>query len=104
MKENLLIVKTANQWLKDAQLISNQGIYTEERMANTFGKWKVSLNGDMVYDNGIYEIHSDQLKENNWINHLFGKNWINWNEFIPAYFQALRNIKQEELTMLIYYK
>lgn len=68
-----------------------------------FGKWQVHLNGDMIYDNGRYEISSDRLDESDWVAHLFGKGWIDWNDFIPAYFQACKNAEIQEVSLLIYY-
>ena len=77
---------------------------TTIREAKTFGKWDVSLEGDLIYDNGRYPIYSDQVaSENNWIAHLFEKGWIDWNDFIPAYFQALKNLGIQKKEMLIYY-
>lgn len=57
----------------------------------TSGKWIVTFQGDMEYKNGAYFISADRLKEPDWIPHLAGKNWIDWNEFIPAYLQACEN-------------
>jgi hypothetical protein len=56
-----------------------------------FGKWHVSETGDMCYDNGRYDIYDNQLTDHDWILHMFEKSWIDWNEFIPAYFKALKN-------------
>lgn len=61
------------------------------KQESQFGKWHVSKSGDMTYDNGRYSIYDNQLKEDDWISHMFEKGWIDWNEFIPAYFQALKN-------------
>jgi len=70
-----------------------------------FGKWHVSNNGDMEYDNGRYFIEGTRLTETDWIYHLLtSKSWIDWNEFIPAYFQALKNINKEFVKIRIFYK
>lgn len=61
------------------------------KQKSQFGKWQVSKSGNMIYDNGNYYIYDNQLKEEDWIAHMFEKSWIDWNEFIPAYFQALKN-------------
>ena len=68
-----------------------------------FGKWKVSLKGDMTYDKGRYSIHHKRLKENNWIIHLSEKHWIDFNEFIPAYLQALKNANIQFLEIMTFY-
>jgi hypothetical protein len=73
------------------------------RKSMTFGKWHVALDGDLEYDNGRYYISADRLTENNWIAHLFEKAWIDWNDFIPAYFQALKNIGVQKTEILIHY-
>jgi len=73
------------------------------KKAMQFGKWSVSLEGDLSFDNGRYEIYSNQLKEKFWIAHLFSKNFIDWNEFIPAYFQGLKNAGIQNIEMLVYY-
>lgn len=73
------------------------------KKSETFGKWKVKLNGDMSYDDDRYPIYSNQLQNDDWIAHMFEKGWIDWNDFIPAYFQALKNIGVKEIKMLIYY-
>lgn len=70
---------------------------------STFGKWHVSKSGDMNYDNGRYEIYDYQLTEEDWIAHMFEKGWIDWNEFIPAYFQALKNSNNQFQRIRIFY-
>lgn len=66
------------------------------------GKWNVKKNGDMCYD-GWYLIHANRLTKEDWITHLFEKRWIDFNEFIPAYFQALKNAGKEFVTIRIFY-
>jgi len=69
----------------------------------TFGKWTVSPDGCMDYDNDRYYIDSEDLKDDDWILHLFSKGWIDWNEFIPAYFQALKNAGFKNITIKVQY-
>lgn len=76
---------------------------TIDANAKKFGKWKVSKKGDMNYQNGRYYISKEQLNQDNWIAHLFGKIWIDWNEFIPAYFQACKNAGIKSLNIKIFY-
>lgn len=77
------------------------------RKPATFGKWNVSSKGDMSYDKGRYCITSIQLLSNSesktWIAHLFEKAWIDWNDFIPAYFQALKNLGRQEVSVTVFY-
>ncbi len=80
-------------------------ISSKKGQACRFGKWYVYSNGNMIYD-GYYEIDSDSLRDtndNDWILHMFGKEWIDWNEFIPAYFQALKNINIQFKKEQIFY-
>jgi hypothetical protein len=67
------------------------------------GKWDVKKNGDMEYDGGRYHIDAERLTEDNWILHLSEKGWIDFNEFIPAYFQALKNIGKEFVNVRVFY-
>ena len=64
------------------------------KQESQFGLWSVYSNGDMSYDNGKYNIYAYKIKKEDWIIHLIDKklDWLNWNEFLPAYFQALKNI------------
>ena len=50
------------------------------------GKWELFKDGSMTY-NGYYHIAADRLDEA-WIEHLEGKVWIDFNEFIPLYIRA----------------
>lgn len=70
----------------------------------TFGKWKVEPSGDMIYDGGRYAIYDNRLTWDEWILHLTSKGWIDWNDFIPAYLQALRNAGIQKLSILAYYE
>jgi hypothetical protein len=68
-----------------------------------FGKWTVNETGDMSYDNDRYCVYDYQLNDDDWMLHLFEKAWIDWNEFIPAYFQALENAGIQHQTIRIFY-
>lgn len=74
-----------------------------EKKAIQIGKWDVSLNGDLEYDNGRYFIESERLTNDDWIAHLFEKGWIDFNEFLPAYFQALKNIGSQYVKIKVFY-
>ena len=69
----------------------------------TFGKWQVTKEGHMIWNQGKYEIHSTTLTRD-WIAHMFEKKWIDWNDFIPAYFQALKNAGIEKFQCIVFYK
>ena len=78
--------------------------YMRAKETMTFGKWKVEPCGDMIYDGGRYAIYDNQLERENWILHLMtSKKWIDFNDFIPAYLQALRNAGIKKVTMIAYY-
>jgi len=65
-----------------------------------FGKWVVSKNGDLDYDSRYFIDHT-RLDED-WIQHLSEKGWIDFNTFIPAYLQALRNANKKTITIKLY--
>lgn len=71
----------------------------------TFGKWTVEPCGDMIYDGGRYTIYDNRLAWDEWILHLMSsKKWIDFNDFIPAYFQALQNAGIKELKIITSYQ
>jgi len=72
----------------------------QPKQQTVFGKWVVSPNGDLDYDNRYFIDHS-RLSED-WISHLSEKGWIVFNDFIPAYLQALRNANQKTITIKVY--
>lgn len=81
----------------------DDGIYTQQKKAEVFGKWEVRKNGDMIYDKGRYAIYSTQISNDDWLLHIYEKKWNDFNEFIPAYLQALRNAGIKKLEMKIFY-
>ena len=55
-----------------------------------FGEWEVDEYKFTVFNKKMnYSIEGDRLTEEDWIYHLRKKNWVDLNEFIPAYFYAL---------------
>jgi hypothetical protein len=86
--------------MKTQEMYSPQGGGKKEIQ---IGKWNVKINGDLEYDGGRYYIDGKRLTEANWIAQMFEKGWIDFNEFMPAYFQALKNIEKEFLNIRIFY-
>jgi hypothetical protein len=74
-----------------------------KKQESKFGRWHVYEHGEMSFDNGRYGISEDRLHEDDWIAHLFEKGWIDWNEFLPAYFQALKNVGMKHQRIRIFY-
>lgn len=68
-----------------------------------FGDWEITKDGGLLYVPRDYYIAKDRLTEPFWITHLAGKVWIDFNEFIPAYFQALRNAGINQLNITTHY-
>lgn len=65
-----------------------------------FGDWLVEPNGDM--SNNGYNIESYRLNKEDWFLHLLNKPWMDWNDFIPAYFQACCNAGIQNITMKMF--
>jgi hypothetical protein len=85
--------------------MKNQEMYSPQNRVKQelqIGKWHVKENGDLEYD-GYYHISGKRLIENDWIAHLFEKRWIDFNDFIPAYFQALKNIGEQYVNVRVFY-
>jgi hypothetical protein len=59
-------------------------------MKNNLKKWAVSENGDLTYNNERYVIDQKNIIDDDWLLHIMDKNWIDLNDFIPAYFEALK--------------
>ena len=67
-----------------------------------FGTWIVDERGYMSHK-GYYHISPDMLNKRDLILHLGGKKWIDWNSFIPAYFQALYNAGRTHCHQCVHY-
>lgn len=82
---------------------NNKGndFYIREKKAIKRGFWTVDLDGSLTYDD-YYHIDVSQLKDEDWILHLASKGWIDWNEFIPAYFQALYNADIDTIKLRVF--
>ena len=65
-----------------------------------FEDWKVYKNGDIFHKEMNYLIEGIRLQENDWIEHMIDKNWVNLNNFMPAYFQALANINISKINII----
>lgn len=79
--------------------------YTPQSMevVYKFGDWLVDAKGNLCYKKH-YFIDKSSLKDSDLICHLFSKGWIDWNEFIPAYFTACKINKIEHLSIRTFYK
>lgn len=77
--------------------------HSKHKKAVTFGKWQVEPCGTMIYDNSRYLVEPSQLTDDDLVLHLFSKGWIDWNDFMPAYLQALKNIGVQTVGMKVFY-
>ena len=75
---------------------------SKEKEIKQFGSWEVSPKGDMNHD-GRYSIPSNRLTEDNWIIHMQEKGWIDFNTFLPAYLQALKNAGKQFVKIKTFY-
>lgn len=64
-------------------------VYSEPVTRRTFD-WEVSEEGDLYCDDASYYIGAERLGTENWLCHMAGKKWVNFNTFIPAYIEACR--------------
>lgn len=73
------------------------------KRAVTSGKWTTDIEGNMSYDGDRYFIEKQRISEKDWIVHLQGKRWMDWNEFIPCYLQSCINQGIGEVTIKTIY-
>lgn len=66
--------------------------------------WAISPNGDLKHIKMQYCIPADRLEEEDWILHLTEKAWIDFNTFIPAYFEACRRAGIKNIKIITNYK
>lgn len=52
------------------------------------GSWTIAKDGTMKHGSPLYEIEGDRLSEDNWIQHMTEKRWVDAREFIRAYLIA----------------
>lgn len=63
-------------------------------------EWKVCPNGGLECNEAGYDISPRQLVKDDWlIMHMMEKTWVDMNEFLPAYFQAMGILGLQERTI-----
>lgn len=67
-----------------------------------FGTWEVLPNGDLYAEDGRF-VNGERVAEEDWILHAITQNW-DLNEFVPAYYQAIKTVKLETVTFQINHK
>jgi hypothetical protein len=72
-----------------------------------YPQWSIDNGGNLCYNNAFgcedYTIEKHRLAEANWILHLLEKEWVDMNDFIPAYFVALAKAGKQKVTVLTCY-
>lgn len=54
--------------------------------------WTVEDDGTMIYNGrGRYVIEGYRLADENWLDHMSQKSWVDMNTFVPAYLRACEN-------------
>ena len=77
--------------------------FTTEPMPAKFGSWVVTTNGDLTHSNPQYYIEGSRIDEDDWILQVMAKSWIDLNTFIPAFFQATKNVGLNKISQKIHY-
>lgn len=64
------------------------------------GSWKIEKDGTMVHQDTNYYIEGDRLSEDNWIQHMAEKKWVDLRQFVRAYLLAcqVRGIKSVKIS------
>lgn len=52
------------------------------------GPWKILKDGTMLHASPAYDIDGDRLAEDNWIQHMAEKRWVDLRVFLRAYLTA----------------
>ena len=87
------------------QIKTTLGNYQHKQIldnTNVFGKWIVTKEGDLDYNNGRYFIDHKRLNEKDWLSHIQEKGWIDLNDFIPAFWAACKVVGIKQLSIIIY--
>lgn len=79
-----------------------------KKEAKNFGEWHVTESGDMIHTDYKYKIDGYRLvskidDNNEWILHMMDKKWVDMNDFIPAYFHALKNLDTQYVEIKTHY-
>lgn len=77
--------------------------YNHKPEQKTFGKWLVYEHGDMMYDDALFIPAEKILKEDTWLIHMMIYEWIDFNDFIPAYLQACKNTGKKRVLVRTYF-
>ncbi|MCX6154433.1 MAG: hypothetical protein NT007_09750 [Candidatus Kapabacteria bacterium] len=62
------------------------------------GKWTSQADGSLYNDEHDYLIEGRRLfnEKDNWLQHLSEKGWMDFNDFMPRYFESLRKIYKDK--------
>ncbi len=66
--------------------------------------WNISPDGELFHNTTRYQISAQELDKKDWILHMMGKRWVNFNTFIPAYFEACRRAGIDTIKMISNYR
>ena len=77
--------------------------YENKQEEKTFGKWLVEKHGDMTYGEYFFIPAEKILKEDTWLIHMMTYDWIDFNDFLPAYLQACKNAGKKRVYVRTYF-
>ncbi len=99
-KESDHTIKPSQSYIREYTERIEKGWLTVPKGVKKFNKdWYLSETGDMWHVTD-YTIEKERLEEDDWILHLMTKGWFDANTFLPAYFEALKRAKINEVTII----
>lgn len=65
----------------------------------TIGPWSIEQDGTMTHESPKYYIEGSRLGEDNWIQHMLEKRWVDPRIFVRAYLYACQTAGLKQVTI-----
>ena len=66
-------------------------------------QWYINPNGSLKSHNPDFVLYRKDLANSDWLRYLQTLDWVDFNKFIPAYFEALKRAGIKKINVLICY-